>query len=405
MEKSVIKKILETMKGHLNERQQRLLTASMANAIGYGGISTLSQITGMSRTTITSGRKELETPEEYDINRVRREGGGRKKITDKYQTIMTDLESMVEPVTRGDPESPLRWSSKSTRKLAEELNNMGHKVSHSTVAVLLSDLGYSLQGNKKIIEGESHPDRNAQFEYINKKTQEYQQNGQPVISVDTKKKELVGNFKNGGREYRRKGDPERVRSHDFKIEELGKVNPYGIYDLTCNEGWVNVGIDHDTSAFAVESIRRWWNSMGQKVYPEAEKLLITADSGGSNGYRVRLWKIEMQKFADETGLEISICHFPPGTSKWNKIEHRLFSFITQNWRGKPLISHEVIVNLISATTTNKGLRVECQLDKSSYNKGIKISDEMMERINIIRSDFHGEWNYTIPPKHALYCPR
>lgn len=365
MEKSVIKKILETMKGHLNERQQRLLTASMANAIGYGGISTLSQITGMSRTTITSGRKELETPEEYDINRVRREGGGRKKITDKYQTIMTDLESMVEPVTRGDPESPLCWSSKSTRKLAEELNNMGHKVSHSTVAVLLSDLGYSLQGNKKIIEGESHPDRNAQFEYINKKTQEYQQNGQPVISVDTKKKELVGNFKNGGREYRRKGDLERVRSHDFKIEELGKVNPYGIYDLTCNEGWVNVGIDHDTSAFAVESIRRWWNSMGQKVYLEAEKLLITADSGGSNGYRVRLWKIEMQKFADETGLKISICHFPPGTSKWNKIEHRLFSFITQNWRGKPLISHEVIVNLISATTTNKGLRVECQLDKSS----------------------------------------
>ena len=404
MEESVIKKIHESMKGHLNERQQRLLTASMANAMGYGGISAISRMTGLSRTTITSGRKELETLEGVNIKKVRRGGSGRKKIADIYPTIMTDLENLVEPVTRGDPESPLRWSCKSTRKLAEELNNMGHKASHSTVAVLLSDLGYSLQGNKKIIEGESHPDRNAQFEYINNLTQEYQQNGQPVISVDTKKKELVGNFKNGGREYRRKGDPERVRSHDFKIEELGKVNPYGIYDLTCNEGWVNVGIDHDTSAFAVESIRRWWNSMGQKVYPEAEKLLITADSGGSNGYRVRLWKIEMQKFADETGLEISICHFPPGTSKWNKIEHRLFSFITQNWRGKPLISHEVIVNLISATTTNKGLLVKCQLDKNSYPKGIKISDEIMKQINLIRCDFHGEWNYTILPKHAPYCP-
>jgi hypothetical protein len=237
-----------------------------------------------------------------------------------------------------------------------------------------------------------------------KKTQKYQQNGQPVISVDTKKKELIGNFKNEGREYRRKGDLERVRTHDFKIKELGKVNPNGVYDQTRNEGWVNVGIDNDTSAFAVESIRQWWNSMGQKIYPEAEKLLITADSGGSNGYRVRLWKIEMQKFADETGLEISICHFPPGTSKWNKIEHRLFSFITQNWRGKPLISHEVIVNLISATTTNKGLQVECQLDKNAYPKGIKIPDEAMEQINIIRSDFHGEWNYTILPKHAPVCP-
>ena len=404
MEESVIKKIHESMKGHLNERQQRLLTASMANAMGYGGISAISRMTGLSRTTITSGRKELETLEGVNIKKVRRGGSGRKKIADIYPTIMTDLENLVEPVTRGDPESPLRWSCKSTRKLAEELNNMGHKASHSTVAVLLSDLGYSLQGNKKIIEGESHPDRNAQFEYINNLTQEYQQNGQPVISVDTKKKELVGNFKNGGREYRRKGDPERVRSHDFKIKELGKVNPYGVYDQTRNEGWVNVGIDHDTSAFAVESIRQWWNSMGQKVYPEAEKLLITADSGGSNGYRVRLWKIELQKFADETGLEISVSHFPPGTSKWNKIEHRLFSFITQNWRGKPLISHEVIVNLISATTTNKGLLVKCQLDKNSYPKGIKISDEIMKQINLIRCDFHGEWNYTILPKHAPYCP-
>jgi hypothetical protein len=400
MEKSIVKKIFEPMKNHLNERQQRLLVASMANAVGYGGISALSQITGMSRTTITIGCKELKTQKECDTHRVRREGGGRKKIAKKCPAIMNDLEALVEPLTRGDPESPLRWSCKGTRKLAEELNSIGHKVSHSTVAELLYDLGYSLQGNKKTIEGASHPDRNAQFEHINNMTKEYQQNGQPVISVDTKKKELVGNFKNGGREYRRKGDPERVNVHDFKIEKLGRVNPYGIYDITHNEGWVSVGTDHDTAAFAVESIRRWWYSMGITAYPKAKSLLISADSGGSNGYRIKLWKIELQKLADETGLEISVCHFPPGTSKWNKIEHRLFSFITQNWRGKPLISHEVIVNLIAATTTKKGLRVKCQLDKNLYPKGIKISDEMMEQINLIRSDFHGEWNYTISPTNA-----
>ena len=388
------------MKNHLNERQQRSLVASMANAVGYGWISAPSQITGMSRTTITIGCKELKTQKEYDLHRVRREGGGRKKISEKCPAIMNDLEALVEPLSRGDPESPLRWSCKGTRKLAEELNNIGHKVSHSTVVELLYELGYSLQGNKKTIEGANHPDRNAQFEHINNMTKEYQQNGQPVISVDTKKKELVGNFKNGGREYRRKGDPERVNVHDFKIEKLGRVNPYGIYDLTHNEGWVNVGTDNDTSAFAVESIRQWWNSMGQTTYPAAEKLLITADSGGSNGYRVKLWKIELQKLANETGLEISACHFPPGTSKWNKIEHRLFSFITQNWRGKPLVSHEVIVNLIAATTTKKGLHVKCQLDKNSYPKGIKISDEMMEQINLIRSDFHGEWNYAIRPTNV-----
>lgn len=359
------------MEGHLNERQQRLLTAAVADALGYGGISTLSRITGMSRTTITSGCKELEDSEELCISKVRKKGGGRKKITDKDQTLMNDLESLIEPVTRGDPESPLRWSCKSTRKLAEELNNTDHDVSHVTVATLLSELGYSLQGNKKTIEGASHPDRNAQFEYINRMTQEYRQKGQPVISVDTKKKELVGNFKNGGRELRPKGDPEKVLVHDFKIEELGKVNPYGIYDIEHNYGWVNVGTDNDTAAFAVESIRRWWNSMGQTVYPEAKKLLITADSGGSNGYRIRLWKTELQKLANETGLEMSVCHFPPGTSKWNKIEHRLFAFITQNWRGKPLVSHEVIVNLISATTTKKGLQVECQMDRNAYPKGIK----------------------------------
>jgi len=403
MEECAIKKIFETMEGHLNERQHRRLTAAIADTLGYGGISTLSRITGMSRTTITLGRKELEGSEELGKDRVRKKGGGRKKISDKDQTLMNDLESLIEPVTRGDPESPLRWSCKSTRKLAEELKNMGHNVSHVTVASLLSELGYSLQGNKKTVEGASHPDRNAQFEYINQQTQEYQQGGQPVISVDTKKKELVGNFKNGGRELRPKGDPEKVLVHDFKIKELGKVNPYGVYDIALNRGWVNVGTDNDTAAFAVESIRRWWNSMGQVVYPEAEKLLITADSGGSNGYRIRLWKTELQKLADETGLEISVCHFPPGTSKWNKIEHRLFAFITQNWRGKPLVSHEVIVNLISATTTKKSLQVECQLDKNTYPKGIKIPDKMMEQINIVRSDFHGEWNYTITPREVSDC--
>lgn len=387
----------------MNERQQRLLTAVIADTLGYGGTSILSRITGMSRTTITSGRKELEDSEELDKGRVRKKGGGRKKIVDKDQTLMNNLESLIEPVTRGDPESPLRWSCKSTRKLAEELEQMGHDVSHVTVASILSELGYSLQGNKKTIEGTSHPDRNGQFEYINRITQEYQQKGQPVISVDTKKKELVGNFKNEGRELRPRGDPEKVLVHDFKIAELGKVNPYGVYDIARNYGWVNVGTDNDTAAFAVESIRQWWNSMGQAVYPEAENLLITADSGGSNGYRIRLWKVELQKLADETGLEISVCHFPPGTSKWNKIEHRLFAFITQNWRGKPLVSHEVIVNLISATTTKKGLQVECQLDKKSYPKGIKIPDEIMEQINIIRSDFHGEWNYTITPRDVSDC--
>jgi hypothetical protein len=407
MEEHEIKKIFDRMEGHLNERQLRLLTAAVAEALGYGGTSKLSRITGISRNTIMSGSKELEGPEELleELNavRVRKRGGGRKKVTEKDFTLMKDLESLIEPVTRGDPESPLRWSCKSTRKLAEELKDMGHDVSHVTVATLLFVLGYSLQGNKKVIEGASHPDRNAQFEYINQMAQECRREGQPVISVDTKKKELVGNFKNGGSELRPKGDPEKVLVHDFEIKELGKVNPYGVYDIAQNYGWVNVGTDNDTAAFAVESIRRWWNSMGQTVYPEAVKLLITADSGGSNGHRVRLWKNELQKFADETGLKILVSHFPPGTSKWNKIEHRLFAFITQNWRGKPLISHEVIVNLISATTTKKGLKVGCKLDRNSYPKGIKISDEMMEKINIIRNEFHGEWNYTIIPRNITDC--
>jgi len=403
MDEAAIKTVLDTVEKYLNERQWRLLTAAIANAIGYGGISILSRITGMSRTTITAGLKELEESEQLEPGRVRKKGGGRKKITEKDQTLVDDLENLIEPVTRGDPDSPLRWSCKSTRKLSEELNKMDHDVSHVTVATLLSELGYSLQANKKTIEGASHPDRNAQFEYINRETQKYLKEKQPVISVDTKKKELVGNFKNGGREFRPKGDPEKVLVHDFEIEELGKVNPYGIYDIAHNLGWVNVGTDHDTAAFAVESIRRWWNSMGQKVYPDAKSLLITADSGGSNGYRVRLWKIELQKFADETGLEIQVSHFPPGTSKWNKIEHRLFSYITLNWRGKPLTTHEVIVNLISATTTKKGLQVECQLDTNLYPKGIKISDKIIQQINIIPNEFHGEWNYILVPKDLCDC--
>jgi len=304
----------------------------------------------------------------------------------------------VEPVTRGDPESPLRWTCKSLRKLAEELRQMGHQTSHQMVGRMLHDLGYSLQANSKTMEGTNHPDRNAQFEYLNRKVKRQLQQHQPVISVDTKKKELVGDFKNNGRELRPQGDPENVRVHDFIIPELGRANPYGIYDIAHNTGWVSVGVDHDTAAFAVESIRRWWNSMGQAVYPRATRLLITADSGGSNGARVRLWKVELQKLADETGLRIAVSHLPPGTSKWNKIEHRLFSFISQNWRGKPLISHEVIVNLIAGTTTETGLTVHSELDTDTYPPGIKVSDREVAEIDLRRDKFHGDWNYTLHPR-------
>ena len=326
---------------------------------------------------------------------IRRKGGGRKKTVDIDHTLKRDLESLIEPITRGDPESPLLWTCRSVRNLSNELNSMGHKTSHRMVNELLRDMGYSLQGNKKTKEGSEHPDRNEQFEFIYEKTKEFQNNKQPVISVDTKKKELVGDFQNTGEEWSPKGKPIEVRVHDFEIPELGKVNPYGVYDITQNIGWVNVGVDNDTAEFAVESIRKWWYTMGRMIYPDAQQLLITADAGGSNGYRVRLWKLELQKLADETGLSISVCHLPPGTSKWNKIEHRLFSFISQNWRGKPLVSHEVIINLISSTKTRTGLTVNCNLDTKSYEKGRKISDEEMESINIVREQFHGEWNYTI----------
>jgi transposase len=397
MDTHLIKQRFEALAGFLDERLRRIVAAAEATAIGYGGISIVSRETGVSRRAISLGCEELKHPEKVTGRRIRKEGGGRKRTIDKDPVVRQDLESLIEPVSRGDPESPLRWTCKSVRKLSDELKQKGHQISHKLVAELLHEMDYSLQANRKTLEGASHPDRNAQFEYINNKVKKYQVLEQPVISVDTKKKELVGDFKNGGRELRPKGNPEKVRVHDFEIPELGKDSPYGVYDVTWNWGWVNVGIDHDTAAFAVESIRRWWQLMGEKRYSEAKQLLITADSGGSNGYRLKLWKLELQRLANETGLSISVSHLPPGTSKWNKIEHRLFSFISQNWRGKPLVSHEVIVNLIAATTTREGLRVQCQLDTKSYPTGIKVSDQEMASVNIQRDLFHGEWNYTISP--------
>lgn len=398
MDTDLIKQRFTSLEPFLNERLRRLYAAAEAKTMGYGGISAVARATGVSRRAIGIGLQELADPAATSVKRIRKSGGGRKRAVDKDATLRRDLEHLIEPVSRGDPESPLRWVCKSVRQLAKELNRQGHQVSHRVVAELLHDLGYSLQGNRKTSEGAAHPDRNAQFEHINAQVQVYQVAGQPVISVDTKKKELVGDFKNGGRELRPQGDPEQVRVHDFVLPELGKVNPYGVYDLTHNLGWVNVGIDHDTATFAVESIRRWWRLMGQPLYPTARQLLITADGGGSNGSRLRLWKVELQKLADELGLEIAVCHLPPGTSKWNKIEHRLFSYITQNWRGKPLISHQVIVNLIAATTTTTGLKVRCELDQQSYPTGTVVSDAELAQVNLQPADFHGEWNYVISPR-------
>lgn len=397
MDIDMIKSRFTNLQPFLDERLRRVYAAAEAEAIGHGGISVVSRATGVSRRAIAVGKKDLKNPKPMQKTRIRKKGGGRKRATDKDHSLKADLEGLVEPVTRGDPESPLRWTCKSVRKLADELNRIGHEISHNLVAELLRSMGYSLQANRKTLEGASHPDRDGQFEQINEKVKAFQRKRQPVISVDTKKKELVGEFKNNGRELRPKGEPEKVRVHDFIIPELGRAAPYGVYDVTENAGWVSVGIDHDTSSFAVESIRRWWHSMGRDRYPKAKRLLITADSGGSNGYRIRLWKLELQELAKETGLTISVSHFPPGTSKWNKIEHRLFSFITQNWRGKPLVSHEVIVNLIAATTTKEGLRVQCEIDANSYQKGIKVTDRQMQDINLDPDSFHGEWNYTISP--------
>jgi transposase len=383
----------------LDERTRRLVAAAEAETMGFGGVSAVAQASGLSRGTVIRGMAELETaPRPTRSQRIRRKGAGRKRTVDQDATLRRDLEALVEPVTRGDPESPLRWTCKSVRQLASELRKAGHHTSHRMVAELLHAMDYSLQANRKTLEGATHPDRDAQFQHISGKILEFQAGRQPVISVDTKKKELVGDFKNNGRELRPKGDPEKVRVHDFLIPELGRAAPYGVYDVTQNAGWVSVGVDHDTAAFAAQTIRRWWESMGTATYPRAGRLLITADSGGSNGARVRLWKLELQKLADETGLEITICHLPPGTSKWNKIEHRLFSFISQNWRGKPLVSHQVIVNLIAATKTKSGLRVHAELDPGKYPKGVKVSDKEVASIRLERDEFHGEWNYTILPR-------
>ncbi len=383
----------------LDERTRRLVAAAEAAAIGFGGVTLVAQASGLSRGTVIRGISELRTaPKLARGQRIRREGAGRKRTVDQDATLKRDLEALVEPVTRGHPETPLRWTCKSVRQLAAELQRMGHRTSHRMVAELLHQMDYSLQANRKTLEGSSHPDRDAQFHHISDKIREFQADRQPVISVDTKKKELVGDFKNNGRELRPKSDPEKVRVHDFVIPELGRAAPYGVYDVTQNAGWVSVGVDHDTAAFAAQSIRRWWESMGSEAYPKAARLLITADSGGSNGARVRLWKLELQRLADEIGLEISICHLPPGTSKWNKIEHRLFSFISQNWRGKPLVSHQVIVNLIAATRTKTGLRVRAEVDPGKYPKGVKVSDKELASIRIERDKFHGEWNYAILPR-------
>ena len=387
----------------LDERLRRLFAAAEAKVLGRGGITHISKATGISRRAIHVGLNELasmESREEIKPVKVRKPGGGRKTIVEKDPQLTIDLEKLIDSTTRGDPESPLRWTCKSLRTLAKELNAQGHKVSYPVVGNILHELNYSLQGNVKNLEGSQHKDRNAQFEWINRHVQETQAANNPVISVDTKKKELVGPYKNEGRTWRPKGDPEEVKVHDFPDEELGRANPYGVYDIGSNSGWVSVGTDHDTASFAVETIRRWWKGMGKERYPHATELMITADGGGSNGSRIRLWKLELQRLANELGIPIRVSHFPPGTSKWNKIEHRLFSFISMNWRGKPLISHEVIVNLIANTTNRTGLTVRAELDKTSYPKGIKVSDKDFERINITREDFHGEWNYKISPKLA-----
>ena len=387
----------------LDERSRRLVAAAESLVIGRGGIAAVSRATGMARQVIRQGRAELETAAELPAprtGRVRRPGGGRKKTVAVDPTLLRDLERLVDPATRGDPMSPLRWTCKSVRKLATALKRKGHPTSHRMVGVMLQKLGYSLQSNRKTKEGANHPDRNAQFEHINRRVRDYLKRGDPVISVDTKKKELVGDFKNNGQERQPKGQPEKVQGHDFADPEKGHVRPYGVYDMGRNEGWVSVGVDHDTAAFAVETIRRWWRQMGQKTYGTAKQLLITADAGGSNGARVRLWKVELQKLSDEIGVRIAVCHFPPGTSKWNKIEHRMFCHITENWRGRPLVSHEVIVNLIANTKTEKGLRVQSALDKGQYPKGIKVSDEELAAVRLRPSRFHGDWNYFVVPKGA-----
>jgi len=381
----------------LDERSRRLWAATEAMEFGWGGITAVAIATGLSPTTIATGLGELRSGNISEGARVRRPGGGRKSVIEHDPALVPALERLVEPTTRGDPESPLRWTIRSTRVLAEELTRQEHPVSHATVATLLEQEGFSLQANRKTREGGKHPDRNAQFEYINGRVKHFLKQRQPAISVDTKKKELVGDFKNGGREYQPKGRPEEVRVHDFVDKELGKAIPYGVYDLKNNEGWVSVGIDHDTAEFAANTILRWWREMGQERFPHASELLIMADGGGSNSVRCRLWKVALQRVADEMGLKLTVCHFPPGTSKWNKIEHRLFAFITQNWRGKPLATLQAIVELIGHTKTSTGLTVRAAIDEAAYPSGIKVSDDKLSLIKLRRHKFHGEWNYSISP--------
>ena len=393
----VLQQRIDSLFPHLNERQRRLAAAAEARAMGYGGASRVARVTGMSRTTIHQGLAELDEAE-LPAEQSRRTGGGRKKIRDKDASILKHLRALVDPSSRGHPMSPLHWTSKSPRQLAEALGKQGHSVSYRVVGEMLKHLGYSLQANMKTLEeGRQHPDRDEQFAYINRRVKSFMRRGLPVISVDAKKKELIGLYRNRGRESQPQGQPEKVKVHDFMDPDLGKAIPYGVYDVAKNLGWVNVGCDHDTAAFAVSSIRQWFKSMGRRLYAEADKLLICADGGGSNGYRTRLWKIALQAFADGTGLETTVCHLPPGTSQWNKIEHRLFSHLSMNWRGKPLVSHEVVVNLIASTKTRKGLNVKARLDKRLYPTKVKESKEALDQVNLQPHDFHGEWNYTIGP--------
>jgi hypothetical protein len=398
-----VRKKYDLLQPLMTGRLRRQWAACEAQTLGRGGVRLVAQATGLSRTTLWAGRRELQRradhPEEDLIpERVRSAGGGRPLVEANDPSVVTALQALVDSTTRGDPQSPLCWTSKSTRHLAEELRAQGHAVSHQTVAALLEDLGYSLQANRKTKEGQSHPDRDAQFEYINQQVQAFQRQGQPVVSVDAKKKELIGDFRNPGREWHRRGQAEAVRAKDFPDKRLGKAIPEGVYDLRRNEGWVSVGVDHDTAVFAVESLRRWWQEMGSPAYPQARRLLITADAGGSNGYRSRLWKVALQGLADELGLRITVCHFPPGTSKWNKIEHRLFCHITKNWRGKPLDSRAVVVNLIANTKTKAGLCIQAELDPNTYETGIKVSDAELAAVHLEKASFHGEWNYTIGPR-------
>jgi hypothetical protein len=389
----------QTLAPLMDERMRRHWAAAEARELSWGGVTSVAQATGLSRTTIAAGLEELkaQTGDTAVQPRIRRPGGGRKPLDHHDPDLWAALDALVEPVTRGDPETPLRWTCKSTRRLAQELGAQQHAISAGTVAKMLRDLGYSLQANRKTREGASHPDRNAQFAYISRQVRRLQKRGQPVVSVDTKKKELVGDFKNAGQEWRPQGEPEEVRVHDFMDRTKGKVIPYGVYDLANNLGWVSLGIHRDTAQFAARTLRHWWQALGTKRFPQARELLITADGGGSNSYRSRLWKVALQQLADDVGLTLRVCHFPPGTSKWNKIEHRLFSFITQNWRGKPLSSHQTIINLIASTTTKTGLTVHAVLDTNHYETGIKVSDDQMAKLNLKPADFHGEWNYSIAP--------